>query len=210
MIRTWPAVIAFVALVLAGVVPGILTGRWGVGGRPAELAGRLALVPSVVGEWEGRSLDAAPRELEATGATGLIQREFTHRGTGQRVAVSLLCGRPGPLAVHTPEVCYDGSGFKEVGSAVRTKVPGGEVRVRQFHKAAAVPVTLRVIYGWSAGGSWEAPENPRLHFAGRPALAKLYVVREMGRADEPLAGDPALDFLKVAAEPFRLALFPGP
>lgn len=210
MIRTWPAAMAFVALILAGAVPGILTDRWGVGGRPAELAARLAHVPAIVGEWEGRSRDATPREVEASGCAGMIHRNFTHRGTGQGIALSLMCGRPGPVSVHTPEVCFGNTGFTEVGSVDRVEVAGGKLWVRQFRKAAAVPVTLRVYYGWCGGGSWEAPENPRIHLARRPAVAKIYVVRELARADEPLNTDPALDFLKDAAEPFRLALFPEP
>src|SRR4051812_11962765 len=102
MIRTWPAVVAVAALVLAGVVPGVLTGRWAAGGRPAELADRLALAPAAVGDWEGQSREAAPREAEAGGVAGLIHRDFTHRRTGRAVSVSLVCGRPGPVSVHTP------------------------------------------------------------------------------------------------------------
>jgi hypothetical protein len=141
----------------------------------------------------------------------MVHRRYVHRRTGQAVDLLLVCGRAGPTSVHTPDVCYRGSGYDEVGEATRYAAPGGGAFwVRRFQKPGPAPAPLRVIYGWNATGAWEAPDSPRTAFAGRAALYKLYVIREMARTDEPLEEDPAVDFLRAALPPLGAALFPAP
>ena len=62
------------------------------------------------------------------------------------VGVLLLCGRPGPVSVHTPDLCFPGAGFQEAGEPTRCPIPGSpgdRFWVRHFRKAAAVPVHFR-------------------------------------------------------------------
>ena len=87
-------------------------------------------------------------------------------------------------------------------------MPGNQLWVRRFEKLSGVPVNLRLLYGWSSAGSWQAPDYPRWKFAGGPLLFKMYVARELARQDEPIEGDPAIDFLRALAPPLRAALFP--
>jgi hypothetical protein len=96
------------------------------------------------------------------------------------VNVMLACGLPGPLTVHTPEVCYAGAGYEEdedpvvhLASGART-VP--EFWMCKFSKPEAlVPAELRLFWSWRAAGGWKASDNPRLQFAGQPVLYKMYV-----------------------------------
>lgn len=210
MLRALPSLTVFAAVLTAGVVPGLWTGRWTESTSLEEAAARLAQVPPTVGEWDGRDLPVNPREQAAAQASGYLSRRYVHRRTGAVVSLALLCGRPGPISVHTPDICYAGSGYEEVGAPTRCAIPdspGDHLWARQFRKAAAVPVQhLRVLYGWSAAGAWEAPDNPRLTFARRPALYKLYAIRELAGPGEALDDDPALDLLRALAPPLRAAL----
>jgi hypothetical protein len=194
------------------VVSGLWTNRWAPARDLEAAAARLALTPETVGDWDARPREMSEREKEGAQVNGAILRDYVNRKTGSTVSLMLLCGRPGPLAVHTPDVCYRGSGFEEVGAPARPAVPPGGADhfwVRRFQKQAAVPVQLRVWYAWSATGEWEAADNPRVHFARQPVLFKLYVIRELPRADEPLEDDAANEFLRTLLPQLGPKLFPA-
>jgi hypothetical protein len=211
--RALPTVIVFAAVLVAGVVPGLWTGRWEPTTDLEAAAARMAQVPLVVGDWEGQDLPINSREVAAAQATGILRRQYVHRQTRAVVTLALVCGRPGPVSVHTPDVCYRGSGFEEQGREFRTEplgASGDKFIVRRFVKSTvAVPEHLRVFYGWSAGGAWEAPENPRLTFARQPVLYKLYAIRQLAQPNESAADDPALEFLVALLPALRPALFPA-
>ncbi|HEY1380608.1 MAG TPA: exosortase-associated EpsI family protein [Gemmataceae bacterium] len=213
MSRVLPIVTVFAGVLVAGLVPGLWAGRWTASAAVDDAAARLAAVPATVGDWAGRDQEVNPREREVAQVAGFLSRRYVHARTGQAVSVVLLCGRPGPVSLHTPEVCYLGAGFEEIGTRSPVDVPGSpgdRLWTRRFRKTAAAPAYLRVLYGWSATGPWEAPDEnpPRLTFARKPALYKLYVVRELARPDEPLDGDPALDFVRGLLPELRGVLFP--
>ena len=214
MTRLLPTLTVFTAVTVAGVVPGVWSHRWASAADLDEAAARLSAVPATVGDWNGRDLELDPRELQVAQAHGAVHRRYVHRRSGSAVVLTILCGRAGPLSAHTPEVCYRGSGFEEVGTPSRCEPAGGagsadRFWARRFEKASAIPIHLRVVYGWQSTGTWQAPDSPRLTFARRPVLYKLYVVRELARPDEPLAADPVLDFLRALLRPLRTALGPA-
>src|SRR5207244_9729177 len=121
---------------------------------------------------------------------------YTHRKSGRSFVMSLTVGHPGLTAVHTPEYCYRGSGYEVAGPIETRGVNGpapGTLWTTAFRKATAANTDqLRIFWAWSAGGPWEAPDHPRLHFMGRPALYKLYVVAPGGAEAAP-GTDPAVD-----------------
>src|SRR5437763_9743658 len=93
-------------LVANGLLEGYYTNRWH---RPAELAdgiNRLANVPMTIGDWHAKSEELEDAVITRAGIDGYIFRHYEHQLTGQQVTVLLMCGRPGPLAVHTPDACY--------------------------------------------------------------------------------------------------------
>src|SRR5262245_14554260 len=116
MLRILPGVIAVAAVVLTGLVHGYWTERWTPQEGPAPAAARMKDVSLVLGHWEGEALDFTPRQMD--GIAGYLYRRYVNRQSGQSVTVALCCGRPGPVAVHTPDVCYAGGGY-DVGASIK-------------------------------------------------------------------------------------------
>jgi hypothetical protein len=203
---------AVVAVVATGVVHGFWTGRWQLSAAPAEAASRLATVPLEAGDWLGQDLETDPRLL--TDAYGVLYRRYVHRKTGKAVTLYLLCGRPGPLSVHTPDVCYGGSGFT-VTRLGRQSCGTGPDAAGRFEAAQMAKrrlsenVLLRVFWSWSADGPWVLPDNPRVTFAQHPVLYKMYLIRELAQANEPVEDDPSLDLMRQLQPELRRSLFPG-
>jgi hypothetical protein len=211
--RTLPVLTVCAAAVLSGTVSGLWVHRWAGTAELEAATARMAAIPAAVGDWDAREGEVSAREVEGAQAAGILRREYVNRRTGATLSLLVVCGRAGPVAVHTPDVCYRNSGYAEVGEATQVAVPGAEgsrLLVRRFQKQSAVPVQLRVWYCWSAGGEWEVPDNPRIHFAREPVLYKLYVSRELPRPDEPLDNDPVKEFLRDLIPQVKPALFAPP
>lgn len=150
----------------------------------------------------GPGIDIDARQLAVTEAAGHLSRSYIHRRTGAEVAVVVLCGRPGPISLHSPEVCYAGAGFTLRGETETCSVPGENAPAAQLFKATFVkegpaPEILKVFWAWKADGAWAATTNPRLAFARSTVLYKLYAIRRLGRPDENPAQEPCLDFLRA-------------
>lgn len=176
----------FLALTLAvAAVQGRATGRWTPLPPLGPYVDALEGVPAQVGEWEGADapLDD-PDSLKRGGIDGYVSRRYRHRRTGDEVTVLIVCGRPGPISVHTPDVCYRGAGFTAVGEPALSdcRLPDRTLAMwrLRFHPPAmrAGAADLEIRWGWFAAGPLEAPSNPRVAFAGAPALYKLYVIQE--------------------------------
>ena len=213
MMRPLAHAIVFLAVLSSGLVNGFLTHRWDSPDDLAGPAGRLQDVPMALGEWDGHSLELGNEELTAAEAAGYLRRRYVNRVTGSAVSLLVLCGRPGPISVHRPEICYPGAGFETVGAPSRFSEPalaGSEFLVYRFQKPrATLPVNVRLLHSWSATGVWTVPDDPRMTFARHPVLYKLYVIRELPRGDEPLQDDPLLDFIRLLLPELRKTLFPG-
>jgi hypothetical protein len=196
---------AFVLLVGSAVVHGLWTDRWS-SGRDLEAAlNRLDAIPLVAPHWRGRvqELDDEQAQTAArVGITKIARRVFADESE-QRVTALLMCGRFGPLSVHTPDVCYGAAGYAMYGRAERVEVKPEEGKaatmwVATFHRPRSPESPpLRVIWGWNAGQGWLAPGNPRWTFRMKPVLHKLYVTREMTSLDEPLSQEPCLALLRA-------------
>src|SRR5437764_8305353 len=109
MQRILPAVAALVAVVAVGVVHGFWTDRWGLSEAVAAGAARLDRVPRVVGDWHAELLETGQRDDPSL--AGQLYLRYLNRKTGEAVSVALVCGRPGPVCIHTPDVCYAASGY---------------------------------------------------------------------------------------------------
>src|SRR5438067_10570351 len=103
--RTLPILAAIAVVVPCGVVSGLWTDRWGVSAEPAASAAKLAGLPLTVGVWEGEALAAESGGRGPAGVAGQLVRRYRNRLNGDVVSVLLVCGRPGPVSVHTPDVC---------------------------------------------------------------------------------------------------------
>jgi hypothetical protein len=200
-------------VVLTGLVHGFWTGRWQQSRELKDAVARLDRVPLQAGPWQGRAQEADAEPFARAGASRYWVRQYADRRTGRAVTVILMCGRAGPMSVHTPDVCYRGAGFEVVAGPepFRLSGPGGETewRTLRARQGGPVPVDLRVCWAWTADGDWRAPEQPRLAFRGAPALYKLYVLRETAPAEGGAGEGPCREFLRDFLPDLRRALFPA-
>jgi hypothetical protein len=110
MKRWFAASVGSAALVACGIVHGYWTDRWATPVEVKQAAQRLDAIPLELGEWEGEALEVKPGDAGA-GVAGCIRRRYVNRQTGAAISLFLVCGRPGPVSIHTPDVCYGASGF---------------------------------------------------------------------------------------------------
>jgi hypothetical protein len=210
--QTGPVATGMVLVLAAGLVHGLWTDRWSDNADLEAAAARLREVPRDIGDWAGQDQEIDPARVARAEAAGILSRTFAGPD-GQKVSVVLLCGRFGPLAVHTPDICYGGTGYEMLGAPARFNVPlsgtsSAEVWTARFHRPESPGgAPLRVVWAWSAGKGWLAPTMPRWTFRREPVLYKLYVAREITRPDEPAEQDPCFAFLRAWLPPVNAALF---
>jgi hypothetical protein len=223
MKQTLMVAAAAVALVATGVGHGIRTDRWGKAGVVVAAAARMANVPERVGDWQARPFEIDARQLEIGQIVGYVARTYTHQATGNEITMLLVCGRPGSVGAHTPDVCYQGAGFTFAAEPVTRKVKAGSAHTgrsgisgdAEFWQAIASkpephPEHLQILWAWGTDGTWQAAKNPRLEFARAPALYKLYVIRRLAEARVTDAPDNPVDlFLEALLPQIKLALVPS-
>jgi Protein of unknown function (DUF3485) len=174
--------LAFAAVLIPGLVHGLWTGRWGDSEQLERSAARLSAVPSAFGDWKGEDLPIDERQNARSELTRTLTRVYRNRTTGQEIVIFLGCGRPGPVSLHTPDVCYVGAGCRMTGPEQRQTFAQKSAKVESEFKTAMfvkpTPVgeqSIQVYWSWTADGAWHTPDAPRLSFGREPALYKLYV-----------------------------------
>jgi hypothetical protein len=167
-----------------------------------------------VGDWEGEDQQLSEREVAAAGLTGYVMRHYVNKETGVGLSVYVACGKPGPIAAHRPEVCYGGAGNEQVTDTAHQNIelsglPPADFFRADFRKSnAAFADRLRIYWSWSSDGEWVVSKTPTFTFARFPYLYKIYVIRPILSADEPVDQDPAIDFLRVFLPQLQEKLFP--
>jgi hypothetical protein len=211
--RTVALLVALTAVLFSGVLHGMWTERWHTSAVRRDAAERLGRLPQRIGEWEGQDQEMDRREFEVAMIDGYVMRRYLRPRDGSAVSLLLVSGRHGPVSVHSPEVCYAGAGYVQAAASVLEDVPAGNGRqTQQFLKAKFVKENatetdaLWIRWGWSAGGDWQAPKNPRLTFARSGVLYKLYVIGGSQVASEKEQLDPGLEFLGVLLPELRHVL----
>jgi Protein of unknown function (DUF3485) len=195
----WPA--AVVLIVAFGVAEGLWSGRWDWFEGPEQASAKLAAVPRTVGDWQSKEMHLDERAIAAAEISGYLWRVYTNQVTGATVQVLMVCGRPGPTSVHTPEVCYGGAGYKIADAAAARPVEAPGLRwpavfwTCRFQKAGPSPEALQIYWAWNATGEWLAANNPRWSLGHHRYLYKLYVVRSLSNT-EGTADDTVTDFMR--------------
>lgn len=172
---------ATVLILTSGVIYGLQTNRWSTAPDIQAAAGLLDDVPAKIGDWEGRDIPISERQLKIAGADGYVYREYLNRINGRKVHLMLLCGAPGPISLHPPQVCFASAGWDP--QVVKTgKVQSqqgndlGQFQIGTFtRKGTTVSQQMLTYWAWNASREWECPERPRFKFAGSPHLFKIYV-----------------------------------
>jgi Protein of unknown function (DUF3485) len=184
MIRRFPVAVATGLIVLTGWVHGLWTDRWSLSNEPAISAARLDTVPLEVGTWRMRPLPPlSPQDLAIGEIKGYLSRAAEDQRTRETVELLIVCGRPGPISVHTPDICFGGAGYELLEQSKKPVSQGlkapAEFWVGQFRKKGTPPTFVEIYWTWSSNGAWLAPDDPRLRFAGQPRLYKLYIIRSL-------------------------------
>jgi hypothetical protein len=205
---------ASLLVIACAVVHGFWTDRWQAPVETAAAAARMDTLPMEIGDWVGSAIEV--KDPRAGGVAGTLERRYENRRTGDVVSISLVCGRAGPVSIHTPEACYGASGFTvKAKSRAAAREQGGDFWTADAEKTGAAEETrLRIYWSWNDGKGWCAPnDDPRWTFVARrhsPVLYKLYVLRDLGGPVQASKEDPCQAFLKAALPELDRTLFaPG-
>ena len=119
------AVVLIAALtVLSGIVHGRMSNRWGPSPDTLAAAAKLAEIPQRFGDWRQQGADELDKSSrDELQPAGYFVRRYENRQTGDIVSVTLLLGRPGPISVHTPEVCLAAGTTKPAANANKWPLP---------------------------------------------------------------------------------------
>jgi hypothetical protein len=114
----------------------------------------------------------------------------------------LLVGPAGPTSVHTPDICYSSQDYAQEGPREATQVQATDKgQTASFWVLKLRPNSLDAgrltsYYAWSDGGRWEASENPRWTFGGKPMLYKLQLAAPTPPVAQASKPDPGTLFLQ--------------
>jgi hypothetical protein len=197
-------------IVVAGVVHGLWTNRWGETAELKAAVGRLDAIPRIAPGWQG--VERKLTEGQTKGIAGAFYHRYVQQSSGKGVEIFILCDRPGVVAVHTPDVCYAASGFT-IGEKQTFQLDTGagpeQFITAVFKKeSGGEPTYLRIFWAWNNTGPWVAPDEPRLAFATSKMLYKMYVIQELTAPDEPYENGPSVELLRQLLPGMRRALFP--
>jgi hypothetical protein len=214
MIRYLPIIVSVFLFIGYGAAEAWWTNRW----HDIDFTGpvrRLDDIPNSLGGWVSEPLKLTEREISIGQIQSYWYRRYVHASTGKVLTVLLVAGSPGPIAAHTPEVCFAGAGYSDVAEPVRRPFSdratgvSSEFWTMNFRKVdGAFPDPLRVTWSWTADGMWQAAASPRFSFARYPVLYKLYVIQQLTRLDDPDAKDTCDKFLSLLLPELRRRLFP--
>ncbi len=182
--RVIPNLVVISIVIATGIVSGLWANRWTTSPALNLATARLGRLPLAIGDWKGRSEPVDPRELIAAEIDGCLVRRYENRRSGRKISLLLVCGRPGPVSVHTPDVCYPGAGYQMAQKQPSTVVvesgsgyaPSEFLTARFRRGQSVVPEGLQIFWSWNATGKWTVPKSARLEFAARSFLYKLYVI----------------------------------
>ncbi|MFZ1936724.1 MAG: exosortase-associated EpsI family protein [Thermoguttaceae bacterium] len=209
------AVLVAVGLTIAsGVIHGRMTNRWGVQIDTVAAANRLKEIPNEFGDWQLQAAEELDKgALQQLDPAGYVVRRYQNLQTGDVVNVTVLLGRPGPISVHTPEVCLGMQNYEVVGERRKATISAAagadELWWLDYKVRNLSGDQLRLYYAWSSGGRWQALEDARFWSAGLPYLYKtqLSCVLPPG-ATNPPSDDPCRKFLQDFVPVARKYLVP--
>ncbi len=198
----------FLTLVLlgaSGAVHGMLTQRWAPASAQDTGIDLLSELNRPVGGYNpGQMIPVDPKDLPPK--TKTVSRQFLPQGAGRACVAAVTSGVPGEVAIHTPDVCYLGTGFrvKTPTSKQTMTLPSGTSAtfyVADFEKQSPTGTErIRVRWAWSSNGQWEAPDYPRWYFGRSPLLYKLYVVHPLNEDEDLTKNDPYRTFVVGLAQ----------
>lgn len=175
---------------------GWLDGRWVRTTDTQSAVEGLKNFPEVVGDWRSVKDFLLPEAtLNTLRCYGYSYRSYVNPNSGTQVTVAVLYGPRGPIAVHTPEICYTSAGVTPKAERERVELNvGGEEhsvwKVEMLSERAGTPA-LEVCYGWSDGHQWHASAHPRFW-----PTDKLFKIQLSSPPAQPGKESECVQFLK--------------
>jgi hypothetical protein len=207
-----PMTLAIIILVAAGLLNGMWIDRWNLSSEPSASAAKVEQIPEEFGEWKMRDSKELDEQSKIIGEiAGSINRIYG-RG-GEEVSCLIVCGRPGAIGAHTPEICFVGKNQKMVKREQWVIPIGPSAGSAEFSTAifqrtdGGISSNSRAFWAWSADGFWSAPKNPRLKFLGQQVLYKLYVTYPVAEEKDKPEDGPGEAFIKVLLPALDHVLF---
>jgi hypothetical protein len=203
-----------VALILgSGYLCGLWSNRWGAPSELGRAVERLRRVPASVGGWTSTDQKIDQAQLVTAEIAGYLARSYVNRKETGTINVLLVCGRPGPISVHTPDICYQGQGYMPEAPPAKDSLQFRtgqtvEFQTARFQKDRPGEPPLRIAWSWNADGTWRTPENPRFEFARKRALYKLYITRQIESMDQQHEEDLCHAFARQLLPQLQEVLFP--
>ena len=200
---------ALLILIVSGVVHGFWTGRWDTDTDSATP--RLETIALDLPDWQGQNIEV-PAQARP-GINGLLYRKYIHRVTGQAITVYLICGRSGPVSIHTPDSCYAAAGYKVLTPSKYVLNDEPNQTKHEFRTARMVRSSqgdqsqLRIFWAWTDRGRWQVPDDPRLVFPHQNGLYKLYLINDRPRSGDVLDGEPCVELMKQLLPEMKRSLF---
>ena len=188
--RRKPLIVVILLLITSAVVHGSIDGRWSPKADLIAQGSRLNELPDTAGDWKlNQVLEMPESTLRILQCHGWGQREYRNAGTGQLINVAVMLGPRGPMAVHTPEICYDSVGTERT----RDRRPESITTAKEDHQLWSVEFAnkdsgdnrFESWYGWSDGGKFHASKLPRVWMSSY--LYKIQLSGPVGNgADQPI------------------------
>lgn len=201
-----PILVALMILGVGTYYSGIYSERWGV--RDSERLDRFTRlienVPTEFGDWTSEEQPLTEKEFKLTNCTNYMSRNYTNQKTGKEISVYLVCGTARHICVHSPDWCYQGAGFQALSKPTAVTLSTlsemdllPEFLMSSFSKETPQGIReLRILWTYSDDGTWIGPESQKFHFAGRPALYKLYLINHSPPANEDVERGVIAEFAK--------------
>lgn len=210
-----PLLIVCVIVVGSGVIHGLIIDRWGSSDNLRQAVASLNQVPADFGDWKSQESTISDRELEIGEIDGYLARVYTNQTDGSTVSMMIVCGRPGPISVHTPDICFKGAGYQMVKQYERYQIASNQegsgsrdTFFSDFIKPGeTVTSNLRVFWTWSDGRQFFAPDSARVAFAGKSFLYKIYLTRAVESVGDPPDTDQCVSFFRLAMPLLQRSLY---
>lgn len=157
-------VVTSLIAIASGVAHGLLDSRW----QAVQSSDRKVLdsLPEQLGDWVLMGKDTLePHAQSLLRCDDYLYRTYRNGTTNQQVTLAVLHGPRGPIAVHTPDICYVSKGVEPVGprKLVKLEEPQQENSFWfiNFQDKKGLSGITEVAYAWSDGGAWVAAKEPR-------------------------------------------------
>jgi uncharacterized protein DUF3485 len=193
------AVIGILLITSVGYVYGRLSQRWGPSPNLQAAADHLQTFPKQLGDWNFlEELSMEESTVDMLECAGYVLRRYQNQTTGDTVTITIIVGPPGPIAVHTPEICYSSRAYSIKDKRKIISFDNGTSEPHTFWQTAFRSTRIatniqHVYYAWSTGDTWQASKRPRYQFGGLPMLYKIQLAGTLATSDR----DPCKQFLEA-------------